>query len=113
MTWASNFSVFKTGTYARTVPSGSFVDGIWSAGSPTVTNIDATIQPATSRDLVHLPEGSRINGLRKVYTATILDIDDLITIDAVDWKVIALDDHSSFAGSTAWNRAFISKTTRT
>ncbi len=111
MALLSNFAVFKTGTYTHTRKGTlSYVDGDATRGADTVGTVDATIQPATSKDLELLPEGYRVNGVRRIYTETALQVDDQIMIGSDTWRVISLDEHLEFAGSGGgWNRGFIAK----
>lgn len=48
--------------------AGSRVDGHWVEGNTTETNINVSIQPATQKDLLKLPEGDRNQGVVRIYT---------------------------------------------
>lgn len=52
--------------------SGSYVNGVYTAGAKSVISIQASIQPATEQDLITAPEGRRISDMVKVYTDTSL-----------------------------------------
>lgn len=114
MSLLSNFAVFKTGTYTWTRPStGALVNGRWVAdGGDTVSTLDATVQPTSSKDLELLPEGQRVDGLRAMYTQTAIDVDDRITIGSDTWRVIAMEEHLPFAGDGGYYKGIISKETR-
>lgn len=94
MDLAALINSFATGTYAVTRRAGgSYVRGIATDGSSTSLTIRASVQPATGRDLVRLPEGRRSTETRVIYTVTQLYADgptyqaDRVTIDGSVWEV--------------------------
>jgi len=40
-------------------PAGSYVNGVWTQGTPTSVSIRASVQPTSPHDLQRLPEGRR------------------------------------------------------
>lgn len=46
--------------------TGSYVNGLWVSGTPTTTQITASVQPAVGNDLLRLPEGQRNRETLKV-----------------------------------------------
>jgi hypothetical protein len=57
--------------------TGSFIDGRFVIGSVSQVSINAVVQPAKSRDLQNLPEGSQVNGAKVFYTQTQIEtVDD-------------------------------------
>jgi hypothetical protein len=64
----------------RPASGGSFdARGFYvTGGVPTTINTTASVQPASSKDLLLLPEGERTRETVKVYTAT-----ELFTVDVV------------------------------
>lgn len=48
--------------------AGSYVNGLFVAGSPSTLTIQASIQPVSGEDLKPLPEGRRLDDYIKVYT---------------------------------------------
>lgn len=53
---------------------GAFVSGRWQAGAAEEIGIDASVQPATAKELERLPEGQRTRETLAVYTTTELRI---------------------------------------
>lgn len=87
---------FSTGTYAVTrTAAATLVKGKRVAGATSTVNIIASVQPASGRDLLRLPEGRRSVETRIVYTATQLFVgaqgagfeSDVVTIDGEKWEV--------------------------
>lgn len=64
---------FATVTRRRRA-AGSYVAGLWVDGAPTDADIVASVQPASGRDLLRLPEG-----LRTRSTVAVITDDDLQT----------------------------------
>ena len=54
--------------------AGSYVNGLFVAGSPSTITIQASIQPATGEDIKALPEGRRLDDYVKVYTDADLQV---------------------------------------
>lgn len=59
---------------------GSYVDGVWTPGSPVVTiTINATVQPATTADYARMQVeqgGDRISDTLRLYADTLLNVAD-------------------------------------
>lgn len=82
-------------------PAGVYVDGRWVDGTPVAdVEIKASVQPATSRDLLRLPEG-----LRTRATVAVITDDDLRTANeslrveadrivhlGEEWEVVQVDE---------------------
>lgn len=93
---ASLISHFATGTYTVTRRASKTLErGRAEDGATSTLTIIASVQPASGRDLMRLPEGRRSVETRVVYTATQLLIgaqgsgfeSDLISIDGNTWEV--------------------------
>lgn len=102
---------FATGTYAVTRRAkATFVQGIATPGATTPIEIAASVQPASGRDLLRLPEGRRATETRVVYTTTQLLVGsqggtneaDLITIDGASWEVQLVE---SWPGAVGYFKA--------
>lgn len=88
---------FATGPYTVTRRAAA----TWSNGvavpdpSPTTFSITASVQPASGRDLLRLPEGRRSVETRVLYTSAQLQVGaqggaleaDRVTIDGAVWEV--------------------------
>lgn len=95
----SVIDALETGTYTVTrKPAGSYVAGVWTKGQPSQTltfSIVASIQPASGKELLRLPEGRRTEETRVVYSKTELQPGgqaqpfsaDLLTIGGESWEV--------------------------
>ena len=49
-------------------PSGSYVQGRWTPGTPAVIQFSASVQPLRGKELEALPEGRRQAAAFKLYT---------------------------------------------
>jgi hypothetical protein len=87
---------FATGTYTVTRrAAATMVKGRAVPGATSTLTIAASVQPASGRDLLQLPEGRRSVETRVVFTATELLVGrqgapnecDHILIDGQDWEV--------------------------
>ena len=87
---------FATGTYSvlrRT--SGGFTRGVANPTVDVTISIRASVQPATGKDLLRLPELRRSNETRVVFTTTQLMVGDqadpneadIIMIDGERWEI--------------------------
>ncbi len=82
-------------TVTRTAP-GSYVNGYWQPGEPTVMTIRMSIQPLRVDEMDALPEGQRSSRAVKIYSeAELLPTDqatsqeaDVITWLGKSWEVI-------------------------
>jgi hypothetical protein len=93
---ADLISDFATGTYTVTRrAAATLVKGRAQPGATSTLTVTASVQPASGRDLLRLPEGRRSIETRVVFTATQLLIgiegaaneSDLISIDGQTWEV--------------------------
>ena len=69
--------------------AGSYVDGLFVAGSPSTITIQASVQPATGEDVKVLPEGRRLDDYVKVYTDADLQVLEEVTglqPDKLAWR---------------------------
>lgn len=89
------------GAYTVTRPAvGTYgSDGVHVAGAPSTFTITASIQPATGRQLMVLPEEQRAQEVRAVYTNTALlakpGAVDRITIAGERWDVISVKTYEN------------------
>ena len=66
---------FRTPRTVLTESAGSYVNGLWVAGSRTIGSTLASIQPIVmGLDMHALPEGRRISDFVKIYTADRLKV---------------------------------------
>jgi len=69
--------------------------GAWTEGATTDVSIQASVQPATGRDMQLLPEGSRQSDAKRIYTVTALNTEsqhdgtsaDRVQIDSIWYEV--------------------------
>lgn len=101
-----NAAGFKTGDYTVTrVVAGSYVSGLYVPGGTSTLSIEASIQPATGRDLQVLPEGQHGQETKVVYTTTELRTrrtthdPDKITIDGETWECVTDERWEAFGGT--------------
>ena len=94
-----SFAVFrKTVTVKRVAPGSYGADGFWQEGAETTLTITASVQPATQEDMQLLPEGRRVTGTHRLYTADVLYLArdgrnaDRVVIDDDDYEVMAASD---------------------
>ena len=96
---------FKTGDYTvtRTV-AGSYASGRYTPGAPTTFEIEASVRPASGRDLQQAEGVEHTTDLRRVYTTTELRTrtpttePDTIAIDGENWTVINVAHFGVFDG---------------
>jgi hypothetical protein len=61
----------STGTYTVTRPgAGTWTNGVFVEGTASTFQIQASVQPASARDLLRLPEGERTSDVIAIYTPT-------------------------------------------
>ncbi len=106
-----------TGSYTVTRRARATFDshGRAQAGGTSTLTIDASVQPASGRDLLRLPEGRRATETRVVYTPTALIVGgegaaneaDLIAIDGRTWEVQLAE---SWPGAMGYCRAIVQAT---
>jgi hypothetical protein len=99
---------FATGQYTVTrTEAGTYTAGRYTPGPTSTFMIDASIQPASGRDLQVLAEGEHATEVRVVYTTTELRTrapahdPDRITIDGEQWEVSKFERWEAF-GNTHW-----------
>jgi len=84
--YGQSYSVTRRG-------AATLVKGISHPGPTTTHAIVASVQPASGRDLLRLPEGRRTTETRMLYTITELltggeaNEADLVTVDGALWEV--------------------------
>lgn len=77
--------------------AGSYgADGLWVEGAVTTNTIQASIQPASPRELARLPEGRSYSEAYTLYTDTELSADETVNADKVvlfgkDFTVVAVE----------------------
>jgi hypothetical protein len=112
----SSFSTGSSGLYTVTRrQSGSFLRGIAQATTDATFTITASIQPASGKDLLRLPEGRRADETRTLYTATQLYTGDqglgyeadLISLNGELWEVQHIEDWLQWAGQPGGYRCII------
>lgn len=98
MDLASLIESFATGTYTvtrRARAAQPFVRGIAQSTTNSTVTIRGSVQPASGKDLLRLPEGRRVVETRTLFTTTKLYTGgqgatheaDLVTIDGDSWEV--------------------------
>jgi hypothetical protein len=104
---------FGTGTYTVTRrPAPTLVNGRAVPGVPATFDITASVQPASGRDLLRLPEGQRSIETCVLFTATQLlvavegsgNISDVVEIDGRKWEIqnVARWDNPANASAPYW-----------
>lgn len=110
---AGVIGVFTTGTYAvtRTVAATYGTDGRLIAGSTSVINMDASIQPMSGRELQALPEGAHGREVRKMFSKSELSTrtpgndPDLVMYKSESWEVLSVSAWEAFglgSGGDHW-----------
>lgn len=111
MDLASLISSFSTGTYTVTRrQADGFTRGIANPTIDSTFTINASVQPATGKDLLRLPEGRRTNETRVLFTTTQLytgdqgqDYEaDWVTIDGESWECQHVEDWVQAGGGVAY-----------
>lgn len=96
----SVISSFRTGTYTVTRRAGNGVTsgGHYTPPSPATFTIQASIQPASGRELRDLKEGQSAGDLRTIFTLTELrtvradnDQPDVISIDGENYRITKVE----------------------
>lgn len=106
-----------TGSYVVTRRAAATYDthGRAQPGGTSTITIDASVQPASGRDLLRLPEGRRSIETRVVFTPTALLVGaqgaaneaDLIAIDGKTWEVQQVE---TWPGAVGYYRAIVQAT---
>lgn len=95
MSLALVIASLKTGTYSVSRPDAdTWAAGIRAEGAPTVFTADMSIQPISGRDLRAMPEGTRAEDARAVWSSTALLVGDVITISDEPYTVHRVQDHA-------------------
>lgn len=102
----------KTGTYSASRPGTDTTDGHGRrvAGAAASFTFDASIQPASGRQIKALPEARHTEEIRVVYTVTELrggPRGDIVTIAGEPWEVIRVETWDAY-GSVHY-RAYIAR----
>lgn len=69
-------------------PTGSYVKGKWVSTPGIVANILATVQPASGRQLMDLPEGIRTEARYFLWSEATLVVDDIVIFEGQRYKVL-------------------------
>lgn len=64
---AQALAIFCTDQVQRSRRSGDFVDGIYVPGDAVVSTLMVSVQPASGRDMLRLPEGQRGSEIIKIF----------------------------------------------
>lgn len=116
----SSFSTGTTGLYTVTRrQSGAFLRGIAQATTDVTFNITASLQPASGKDLLRLPEGRRANETRVLFTSTQLYTGDqslgyeadFVSVDGEQWECAHVEDWLQWGGLAGAYRCIITAPT--
>ena len=61
-------SSFRHSVFVTSYATGTLVDGIYTEGTPTISSVMVSVQPANARDLQCLPEGRRTSKTYRLYS---------------------------------------------
>ncbi|QJD54316.1 hypothetical protein [Aminobacter phage Erebus] len=67
---------------------GNYVEGDWIANAANVVNTTATIQPASGRQLMDVPEGVRAEARFLLWTRSELALDDVVIYGGARYRVV-------------------------
>lgn len=90
-------SSFRKSITATPRTTGTLVDGIYTETASTPFTIQASVQPASARDLQLLPEGRRLSKTYRLYTDTSLHSlstsqnPDRVTLEDGEYEVVTKD----------------------
>jgi len=92
---------FESAVVTRTIVTGSYVNGIWTPGSPVVETYIANIQQVSPQELNFLTQGGeRVLDLRRIYVndGPMENIDETGTWSflGLNWKTVSLDNRARF-----------------
>lgn len=116
----SAFSTGSNGLYTVTRrQAGTVLRGIVQATTDATFTITASIQPASGKDLLRLPEGRRSDETRTLFTATQLYVGDqgddyecdLVSVDGQLYEVSHVEDWLQWAGLAPFYRCLITSPT--
>lgn len=95
----------KSGSYVVTrFGGGDYVEGAYVAGETETLTIEASVQPASGKELQRLPEGERTSDYLSVWTQTELfgrqesKSPDRILVDGYTYEVALVNDWLSEGG---------------
>jgi len=102
MSLQNTIGKWKTGTYAVTRETITFVDGFGVPGVPVTFNIDASVQPDTGSELVDNGEGKMVYSKLKLWTTyaaglqmeTTSTSPDVVTIGGVKYRVVSANHYT-------------------
>lgn len=115
-----SFSTGPLGLYAVTRRLATpFRRGLAQPTTDANFTVTASLQPASGKDLLRLPEGRRTNETRVLFTATQLytgdegaDYEaDLVELDSQLWEVQHVEDWLQWAGLAGFYRCIIQSPT--
>ncbi|MBA3841181.1 MAG: hypothetical protein H0X39_00920 [Actinobacteria bacterium] len=90
-----------SGYVVTRTPAGTYVNGRYTAGTPTTFTIDAVVQPGSGRDLKVMAEGQFSEDTKVLWTTTALVT--MSPVDVPDTLVIAGDTYSVASVIGPWN----------
>lgn len=102
---------FATGTYTVTRRTAAgYLRGVANPTTDETFAIRASVQPATGKDLLRLPEGRRADETRIIFTTTQLLIGDegltteadTVSIDGQNWEVQHVESWLQAGGGVAY-----------
>lgn len=71
----------------------TYADGFYVPAAGSTTSTKGSRQPLTARELLLLPEGMRVRQVKKVYTKTLLEVNDhLDFFDGKIWEVLQVGE---------------------
>lgn len=112
----SSFSTGPLGLYTVTRRLATpFRRGLAQPTTDATFNVTASIQPASGKDMLRLPEGRRANETRVLFTATQLytgdeglDYEaDFVEVDGEVWEISHVEDWLQWAGLAGFYRCII------
>lgn len=86
-------SLINKATYSVERPGAtSYSGGVGSKAVSTTFTIKGNAQPLNGNELLQLPEGDRQRQNLKLYTKTLLQINDIVTVDGIPFEVQNVED---------------------
>lgn len=94
----AEFDVFRRTLSVTRYEAGTMVKGRWQEGTSSQFDIEASVQPVQPEEMALVPENRRDSARYALYTDTLLrpateegqTNADKVTIDSVDYEVIAV-----------------------
>lgn len=89
--------VLQSVAASRTVTPGSYVDGIWTEGTPVTTDYTVNVQPVSDQELYYLNQGGeRLVDVRVIHVndgdLSLIDYTGVWNFIGLTWKTIKLDN---------------------